>query len=67
MKTTIYLRTASLPPCMGGWCNIREHCTRYHLESDRLPAERLCEKSNYAAFLPLRPASIFHEIEAEAA
>lgn len=64
---TIYLRTASLPPCMGGWCAIRENCTRYHIQTNREPAERLCEAGTHSAFMPIRPASVFHQIETEAA
>jgi hypothetical protein len=30
--------------CMGGWCRIRESCTRYHGRTGIDPAERLCEQ-----------------------
>ena len=31
------------PPCMGGWCSLRDRCLHY-TAADRLrPIERLCE------------------------
>lgn len=32
-----------LPACMGGWCKMREACTRYHANTAGEPVERLCE------------------------
>jgi hypothetical protein len=31
-----------IPPCMGGWCHIRDWCKRYHQASSMRAAERLC-------------------------
>lgn len=28
--------------CMGGFCAKRDHCSHYHAEDRRNPAERLC-------------------------
>ena len=31
------------PPCMGGWCPLRDQCQRYEA-TEQEPAERLCDK-----------------------
>jgi hypothetical protein len=31
-----------LPACMGGWCELRDDCTRYHAKTGADPVERLC-------------------------
>ena len=56
--TTIHIvRTPMrVPPCMGGWCAVRERCARYQAASTRIPAERLCPKGSTPAFKPLEAA-----------
>lgn len=39
--------------CMGGWCAIRERCTRYTAPGHAV--ERLCEPKQHNAFRPLKP------------
>ncbi len=29
-------------PCMGGYCNQREFCPQYHVDSGAYPYERMC-------------------------
>jgi len=53
-----------LLPCMGGWCEKREHCANYHQGvplTVGAPAERICEKgqdgfSPWAVVIPLQIA-----------
>ena len=37
---------------MGGFCQIRDACARYHDRTEQSPAERLCGTANQA-FLPI--------------
>lgn len=50
-----------LLPCMGGWCEKREHCANYHEGTAGAPSERICEKgqdgfSPWAVVIPLQTA-----------
>lgn len=59
--TLMRVFAASLPACMGGWCELREDCSRYHAATDVDPVDRLCEMGHdgiidgYPVIL-LRPA-----------
>ncbi len=52
--------TDSLPPCMGGWCERRDQCARYHQAAPMWvqPSERLCQSGTRDAFkaISLQPA-----------
>lgn len=50
-----------LPACMGGYCNLRDTCNRYHQMAHRTsPAERLCTPGRnelWVAIAPVRSAA----------
>ena len=40
------------PPCMGGWCHVRDVCQRYVQTHGRYqPVERLCSKGGQEHFV----------------
>ena len=41
------------PPCMGGWCALRDSCARYHQAGPQTPSERLCVPGQANAYRPL--------------
>lgn len=53
---------ASLLPCMGGWCQQREHCANFHAGSPAMtPQERICERGQdgyapWAVVIPMQTA-----------
>ena len=53
-----------IPPCMGGWCALRDSCARHHQRTPHTPAERLCTPGQANAYRPLQPPPVERIIHA---
>lgn len=41
------------PACMGGFCDVRSSCARYHALNRAYPSERLCSPAKHDAWQPV--------------
>ena len=46
-------RNVLLPACMGGFCDVRTSCARYHALNRGYPSERLCLPAKRDAWQPV--------------
>lgn len=46
-------RNVVLPACMGGFCDVRTSCARYHALNRGYPSERLCTRGRSDAWQPV--------------
>lgn len=46
-------RNVRVPACMGGFCEVRTSCARYHALNRGYPSERLCSPGRHDAWQPV--------------
>lgn len=44
---------SELPACMGGFCQVRESCARFHASNRAYPSERLCSPHRSDVWQPI--------------
>jgi len=56
---------SNLIPCLGGFCQSRDHCLNYLSESVGNPVERMCGKEEKPELTRGYPESIINQLEKE--